>query len=149
MLAANSSFAGSDASIADLQSLTRKGVIRRYMVFERGGLRFGIFGSLGKKAMIYTSVGATSFAEPTVTAKEVGSILRETEKVDVVIALSHDCVDKGPDGRCVTGENLQLAKDVPGCAPVSHGKNGRGDSVRCVRRGATGLRRRRSNPREA
>jgi len=121
VLAANTSFAGSNASIADLQALTRKGVIRRYMVIERGGLRFGVFGSLGKEAMIYTSGGATSFADPTTAAKEVVQILRETEKVDVVIALSHGGVEKGPDGRYVTGEDVQLAKDVPGIDVVISG----------------------------
>ena len=114
-------FTGSDASLADLQALARKGVIRRYMVIERGGLRFGIFGSLGKEAMIYTSGGATSFADPTEAAKEVVKILRETEKVDVVIALSHGGVEKGPDGRYVAGEDVQLAKDVPGIDVVISG----------------------------
>jgi 5'-nucleotidase len=114
VLAANISFSGSDPSLVDLQALTRKGVIRRYQVIERGGLRFGIFGVLGKEAMIYTSGGATSFADPTTAAKEVVKILRESEKVDVVIALSHSGVEKGPNGRYVTGEDVQLAKDVPG-----------------------------------
>ena len=121
VLAANTSFAGSDASLADLQALARKGVIRRYMVIERGGLRFGIFGSLGKEAMIYTSGGATTFADPTEAAKEVVKILRETEKVDVVIALSHGGVEKGPDGRYDAGEDVQLAKDVPGIDVVISG----------------------------
>ena len=101
VLAANTSFTGSDASLADLQALSREGVIRRYAVIERGGLRFGIFGSIGKEAMIYTNGGATSFADPTTAAREVVKILRETEKVDIVIALSHGGVEKGPDGRYV------------------------------------------------
>ncbi len=121
ILAANTSFAGGDPSLADLQTLTRQGVIRRYKVIERGGLRFGIFGVLGKEAMIYTSGGATSFADPTSTAKEVVKILREFEKVDVVIALSHGGLEKDPDGRYVTGEDVQLAKDVPGIDVVISG----------------------------
>jgi len=121
VLAANTSFSGSDPSLVDLQALTRKGVIRRYQVIERGGLRFGIFGVLGKEAMIYTSGGATSFADPTTAAKEVVKILRESEKVDVVIALSHGGVEKGPDGRYVAGEDVQLAKDVPGIDVVISG----------------------------
>ena len=64
LLAANTSFTGGDTSLTDLQRLSREGVIRRYQVIERGGLRFGIFGSLGKEAMIYTSGGATTFADP-------------------------------------------------------------------------------------
>ncbi len=121
ILSANTSFTGSDPSLADLQALTRAGVIRRYTVIERGGLRFGIFGVLGKEAMIYTSGGATSFADPTAAAKEVVKILRESEKVDVVIALSHGGVEKGSDGRYTTGEDVQLAKDVPGIDVVISG----------------------------
>jgi len=121
VLAANTSFTGSDASLADLQALSREGVIRRYAVIERGGLRFGIFGSIGKEAMIYTNGGATSFADPTTAAHEVVKILRVTEKVDVVIALSHGGVEKGPDGRYDAGEDVQLAKDVPGIDVVISG----------------------------
>jgi 5'-nucleotidase len=121
VLAANTSFSGNDVSITDLQALTRKGVIRRYAVIERDGLRFGIFGLLGKEAMIYTSGGATTFADPTAAAKEVVKILRETEKVDVVIALSHGGVEKGPDGRYDSGEDVQLAKNVPGIDVVISG----------------------------
>ncbi|MCK7577553.1 MAG: hypothetical protein MZV65_18280 [Chromatiales bacterium] len=44
-------------------------MIRRYLVIERGGMRFGIFGVLGKEAMIYTSGGATTFADPTVAPR--------------------------------------------------------------------------------
>mgnify|MGYP001415143665 CR=1 FL=1 len=121
VLAANTSFAGSDATLADLQRLAREGVIRRYLVIERGGLRFGILGSLGKEAMIYTSGGATTFADPTTAAKEVVKILRETEKVDVVIALSHGGLEKGKDGRYIDGEDVRLAKDVPGIDVVISG----------------------------
>lgn len=121
LLAANTSFTGNNAALADLRRLSTKGVIRRYTVIERGGLRFGIFGSLGKEAMIYTSGGATTFADPTESAREVVKILRETEKVDIVIALSHGGVEKGPDGSYSTGEDVLLARDVPGIDVVISG----------------------------
>jgi 5'-nucleotidase / UDP-sugar diphosphatase len=121
VLAANTSFSGSDATLADLQALASKGVIRRYIVIERGGLRFGIFGSIGREAMIYTSGGTTTFADPTESAKEVVKILRETEKVDVVIALSHGGLEKGADGSYHDGEDVRLARDVPGIDVVISG----------------------------
>jgi 5'-nucleotidase / UDP-sugar diphosphatase len=121
ILAANTSFTGSDASLAELQRLSAKGVIRRYLVIERGGLRFGILGSLGKEAMIYTSGGATTFADPTESAREVVKTLRETEKVNVVIALSHGGLEKGKDGRYTDGEDVRLARDVPGIDVVIGG----------------------------
>jgi 5'-nucleotidase len=121
VLSANASFAGADASLADLQRLSHEGVIRRYVVIERGGLRFGIFGSLGKEAMIYTNGGATTFADATECAKEVVKILRETERVDVVIALSHGGLEKGPDGSYHDGEDVRLARDVPSIDVVISG----------------------------
>jgi len=121
VLAANTSFAGSDATLADLQRLAKEGVVRRYLVIERGGLRFGILGSLGKEAMIYTSGGGTTFADPTESAREVVKILRETEKVDVVIALSHGGLEKGKDGRYTDGEDVRLARDVQGIDVVISG----------------------------
>ncbi len=121
VLAANTSVPGTDAGLADLQRLTKEGVIRRYAVIERGGIRFGVFGVLGKEAMIYTSGGATTFADPVETAKEVAKLLRETEKVDLVIALSHGGVVKGADGRYTDGEDVRLAKDVPGIDVVISG----------------------------
>ena len=121
VVAANSSFPGSDATLVDLQRLAKEGAIRRYTVIERGGIRFGVFGTLGKEAMIYTSGGATTFADPTESAKEVVKILREKEKVDVVIALSHGGLVKGADGRYTDGEDVRLAKDVPGIDVVISG----------------------------
>ena len=41
---------------------------------DRGGIRFGVLGTLGKEAMIYTSGGATTFADPAESAKEVVKI---------------------------------------------------------------------------
>ena len=40
--------------------------------------------------------------------------LRETEKADVIIALNHGGLEKGTDGRYADGEDVQLARAVPG-----------------------------------
>jgi len=114
VLSSNTSFAGDDPTLAGLQRLSKAGLIRRYLVIERGGIRFGLFGVLGKEAQIYTSGGAVKFPDPVESAKEAVMILRETEKVDVVIALSHGGVAKGKDGRYSTGEDLSLPEAVPG-----------------------------------
>jgi 5'-nucleotidase / UDP-sugar diphosphatase len=121
VVASNSSFAGGDPTLTDLERLSGAGVIRRYVVIERGGLRFGIFGLLGKEAQIYTSGGAASFADPIATATEIVKALRETEKVDVVICLSHGGVRRGKDGRYSEGEDVQLPKAVPGIDVVIGG----------------------------
>ncbi len=121
VLASNTDFSKKDPTLADLQRLAKDGVIRRYTVIERGGLRFGIFGLLGKEAQHYTSGGAATFADPIETAKEMVKILRDKEKVDLVIALSHGGLEKGKDGRYTEGEDVHLAKAVPGIDVVIGG----------------------------
>ena len=115
IVASNTNFAATDATLADLQRLAKAGVIRRHIVIERGGIRFGIFGVLGKEAQFYTiGAGAVTFSDAIETAKEMVGVLRETEKVDVVICLSHGGVEKGPDGRYSDGDDVRLPKAVPG-----------------------------------
>ena len=120
-LPSNTNVAGNDATLADLQRLTKDGVIRRYLVIERGGIRFGVFGVIGKEAIFYTSPGAHSFSDAIETARETVKILRETEKVDVVICLSHGGVEKGKDGRYSDGDDVRLPKAVPGIDVVIGG----------------------------
>jgi len=122
VLASNSDFSKDDATLVDLQRLSKEGVIRRHIVIERGGIRFGIFGVLGKEAIfVAVGAGAVKFADPIETARKVVKILRETEKVDVIIALSHGGVVKGKDGSFADGEDVQLARDVPGIDVVVGG----------------------------
>ena len=122
VVASNTNFAANDATLAGLQRLAKDGVIRRHLVIERGGIRFGIFGVLGKEAIFYTDgAGAVTFPDPIETAQEMVKILRETEKVDVVIALSHGGMEKGKDGRFTDGEDVRLPKAVPGIDVVIGG----------------------------
>jgi 5'-nucleotidase len=121
VVASNADFSKKDPTLADLQRLAKSGVIRRYTVIERGGLRFGIFGLLGKEALHYTSGGATTFTDSIETAKEMVKTLRDKEKVDLVIALSHGGMEKGKDGRFSEGEDVLLARDVPGIDVVISG----------------------------
>jgi 5'-nucleotidase / UDP-sugar diphosphatase len=121
VLSSNSDFTATDPTLDDLRALSKSGLIRRYLVIERGGLRFGLFGVLGKEAQIYTSGGAVKFPDPVESAREVVKQLRETEKVDVVIALSHGGVTKGKDGQYNTGEDVGLAQAIPGIDVVIGG----------------------------
>jgi 5'-nucleotidase / UDP-sugar diphosphatase len=121
VLSSNTDFSGNDATLSDLRELSKAGLIRRYLVIERGGLRFGLFGVLGKEAQIYTTGGAVKFPDPVESAREVVKLLRETERVDVVIALSHGGVAKGKDGRYSTGDDVGLADAVPGIDVVIGG----------------------------
>ena len=121
VVASNTNLAANDATLTDLQRLSKEGVIRRHLVIERGGIRFGLFGVLGKEAIFYTSGGAVMFSDAIEAAKEVVKVLGETEKVDVVIALSHGGLEKGEDGRYADGDDVRLAQAVPGIDVVIGG----------------------------
>lgn len=122
VLSSNSDFTADDAKLDGLRQLSKEGLIRRYLVIERGGIRFGLFGLLGQEAQHYTSgAGAVNFSDPVEAAKEVVKILRETENVDLVIALSHGGVTKGKDGRFSTGDDVTLPENVPGIDVVIGG----------------------------
>jgi 5'-nucleotidase/UDP-sugar diphosphatase len=121
ILASNTHFDGKDATLADLQRLAKEGVIRRHLVIERGGVRFGIFGLLGKEAVVYTQGGAASFPDAIEIAKDMVNVLHETEKVDVVICLSHGGVARGKDGKFTGGDDVRVAEAVPGIDVVVGG----------------------------
>nr|WP_294528145.1 bifunctional UDP-sugar hydrolase/5'-nucleotidase [uncultured Rhodopila sp.] len=122
VVASNSDFSADDPALAGLQRLSRDGVIRRYTIIERGGIRFGIFGVLGKEAQFYTAgAGAVKFADPVETAREMVKLLREREKADVIIALSHGGLEKDKDGRYTRGEDVSLPEAVPGIDVVIGG----------------------------
>jgi 5'-nucleotidase len=121
VLASNSNFSTEDATLAGLQALAKDGLIRRYVVIERGGIRFGIFGVLGKEAIMYTTGGAVSFSDANEIAVEMVKTLRETEKVDVVICISHGGVEKGKDGHYTDGDDVRVAKAAPGIDVVVGG----------------------------
>jgi 5'-nucleotidase/UDP-sugar diphosphatase len=122
VLSVNTDFAANDPTLDGLRQLSKAGLIRPYLVIERGGLRFGLFGVLGKEAQYYTGgAGAVKFLDFVESTKAVVKVLRETEKVDVVIALSHGGVAKGKDGRYSTGDDISLAEAVPGIDVVIGG----------------------------
>jgi 5'-nucleotidase / UDP-sugar diphosphatase len=122
ILASNTHFSAQDARLAPLQRLVKAGAIRRHLVLERDGIRFGLFGVIGKEAQIYaTGKGAIEFSDAIEAAKEMVQALRETEKVDVVICLSHGGVEQGKDGRYSDGDDVRLPAAVPGIDVVIGG----------------------------
>jgi 5'-nucleotidase / UDP-sugar diphosphatase len=122
VLAANTNFEGADQTLSELQGLAKTGAVRRYMVIERGGVRFGIFGVLGKEAIIYTTnSGAITFIDANETARAMVRELRETQMADVVICLSHGGVLKGSDGQITGGDDIGVAEAAPGIDVVIGG----------------------------
>jgi len=121
VLAANSIFTADDPALTDLRVLRKTGLVGRHLVIERGGIRFGLFGVLGKEAIFYASPGAATFSDAIDTAREMVAQLRESDHVDVVIALSHGGVEQDADGRYAGGDDVRLAEEVPGIDVVIGG----------------------------
>jgi 5'-nucleotidase len=121
VLASNAHFDSTDPSLADLKRLAGDGAVRRFLVFKRGGIKFGIFGVLGKEAQFYTTAGAVTFSDANDVARKMTSHLRNVEKVDVVICLSHGGVTKDKDGRYSGGDDVRVAQAAQGIDVVVGG----------------------------
>ena len=122
ILATNTDFSAPAQAVAGLQRLGAQGRIRHYLVIERGGIRFGLFGVPGREAAIYSvSAAPVTFTDPVDAARAAVSMLRDTEKVDVVIALSHGGVHRNADGTYTDGADVMLAAEVPGIDVVIGG----------------------------
>jgi 5'-nucleotidase / UDP-sugar diphosphatase len=122
VLATNTDYNAPEPTLAGFQKLSAQGRIRNYLVIERGGIRFGIFGVLGLEAAIYAvSAAPATFTDPIEAARAAVATLRNTEKVDVVIALSHGGVRADADGKITEGADVQLAAKVPGIDVVVGG----------------------------
>lgn len=122
ILATNTDFSAAESTTAGLQNLAGEGRIRDYLVIERGGIRFGLFGVLGLEAAIYAvSAAPVVFTNPIEAARRTVATLRDIEKVDVVIALSHGGVHRNADGTFTEGADVRLAAEVPGIDVVVGG----------------------------
>jgi 5'-nucleotidase len=122
ILATNTDFSPPAQTLAGLQKLGAQGRIRNYHVIERGGIRFGIFGVLGPEAARYAvNAAPATFTDAVEAARAAVAKLRDTEKVDVVIALSHGGVRRNADGTFTDGADILLAAEVPGIDVVVGG----------------------------
>ncbi len=75
----------------DFSQTPLAGRFQPHKVFERGGVRIGVFGVGIELAGLVpdSKFGATLYLDPVVAAREQVKVLREREKVDFVICLSH------------------------------------------------------------
>ena len=72
--------------------------VTKYTVLERGGLKIGIFGIMGKEAARESAVAARPvvFRDPVDVAREVVHALKTEEKTDIVICLSRGGLNVDP-----------------------------------------------------
>jgi 5'-nucleotidase/UDP-sugar diphosphatase len=81
IVATNLRFDPDDPRDDDLEALAAEGVIEDYLVIERQGLRFGVFGLLGERAFEVMGQSAPlSIADPIQVARETVHTLREIRR---------------------------------------------------------------------
>lgn len=113
LVASNLRFSKKDNADDALEALFDQRILNTSLVIERNGLRIGLFGILGRAA----SGGATraypvTFEDPVKTVREQARYLKEAEKVDLVICLSHSGITMDDNGNW-SGEDVLLAQKVP------------------------------------
>lgn len=92
--------------------------VKDYTVFERDGLRIGIFGLLGRDAVHDLIRGNDlEVKDPVTEAGRVVKILRDRENVDLVVCLSHSGTSQTRDN----SEDEILAGKVPGIDVIISG----------------------------
>ncbi|MGH7598898.1 MAG: bifunctional metallophosphatase/5'-nucleotidase [bacterium] len=114
LLCANIVFSENDTSDDELQALFKRGVVKPYQIFVKNGLRIGVFGVIGMNAAEVAPFAApVTFANPVETAKRIVKILKNDERVDVIICASHGGVWRESDQSSWKGEDIDLASEVP------------------------------------
>ena len=94
-----------------LEEAFNRGLVKAYIIMEKEGIKIGIFGLMGKDAAEKAPFASpVKFRDPIEIAKAMVKVLREKEKVDMVICLSHSGVRKKKS----RSEDEILAKEVQG-----------------------------------
>lgn len=92
----------------DVAGTVLEGLVKPYVVLERGGLRIGIFG-LGPKLEGLVQADkceGVAYKNPMKVARETARLLKEDEHCDVVICLSHLGIYPGADASEAYDNNL-------------------------------------------
>lgn len=96
-------------ALVDLKQAMSVYGVKEYTVLERDGIKIGVFGLVGKDAYESAPMTGVTFENIIKSAQSTVAKLRNQEKVDLIICLSHSGTDKD----IPKSEDEQLAKKVP------------------------------------
>ena len=112
IVSSNTIFSAESDKDDTLEAAFREGLVRPYTVIERDGVRIGFFGLMGKMAAeVAPFAKPVTFGDPAAAAREMVDVLRNREKVDLVVCLSHSGLDLERPSK---SEDEILARKVPG-----------------------------------
>jgi len=96
-------------SLLDLEKAMSAYGVKEYTVLERGGIKIGVFGLIGEDAVGSAPMTEVTFDDIIKSAKSTTKKLKNQEKVDLIVCLSHSGTAKDTS----KSEDEQLAKKVP------------------------------------
>lgn len=92
------------------KAVFKQGLVTSYAIEERNGVRIGFFEIMGHSAAGDAPFASpVTFRDPLEISRQMVNFLREKEKTDMVVCLSHSGLDGGTDS-----EDRTLAREVPG-----------------------------------
>ena len=110
MVASNIVFSKNDPGDATLKQAILSYPVKEYTIIKKNGMRIGLFGIMGKDASHDAPFAKPlTFADPIRASKRMVDILKNKEKVDIVICLSHS----GTSPVKEYSEDEILAREVP------------------------------------
>lgn len=96
-------------SLATLKDAMDRYGVKDYTIIERNGVKIGLFGLVGKDAKASAPMAEVEFTDAVENAKRVVSILKNKEKVELIVCLSHLGISTGD----AESEDEVLAEKVP------------------------------------
>jgi 2',3'-cyclic-nucleotide 2'-phosphodiesterase (5'-nucleotidase family) len=110
LTASNIVFSKNDPEDATLKQAFQNYPVKEYAIIKKNGIHIGLFGIMGKDAGHDAPFAKPlTFADPVRTSKRIVDILKNKEKVDIVICLSHS----GTLPVKEYSEDENLAREVP------------------------------------
>ena len=109
LLMANYAPAPDNPDALDIRRAMSTAGVQEYMLLERGGVTYGIFGLMGEESHSYAPASGFALADPAETAQRCVDAL-EAQGAQFIICLSHS----GTDEKKKNSEDEQLAQAVEG-----------------------------------
>lgn len=110
----NIEFPSNFADDDKFEQLYKDSLLCKYYIINRGNMRIGVFSLLGQDAYeVSPRIKNLKITDRIKTSRKIIKQLRDIEKVDLVICLSHSGVIKDKKGNWA-GEDVELASKVKG-----------------------------------
>ncbi len=114
IISSNLVFSNESADDNGIEEIYKQNLIRPYIVIEKNGLKIGIFGLVGlNAASVAPAAKPVTFSDPVKVASKMANFLKNEQKVDIVICLSHSGFYPTADKKSYVGEDLIMAEKVP------------------------------------